>query len=118
MNPSFVQKVSGLIGRHRPGQLLAMLLGTIVLGLAEFLFAPAPSIGPGGVVLVSTSGLLLHKAFVMWAGATEGLSVEMIVFHYARPGRFKDREPNIFLSCMNRRAGFMALFAFGMGLAL
>lgn len=103
----------------RPGQLLSMLLGALVLGLVEALFAPAPTIYPGGALVISPWGLLLHKAFVMWVGATLGLIVDMVVFHYARPGHFRSAaDRTMFLVCFCRRAFFMVLFAFGMGLAL
>lgn len=103
----------------RPGQLLAMLLGALIIGLVEALFAPAPAIYPGGVVVINPWALLLHKAFVMWLGATLGLIVDMIVFHYARPGKFKDlADRTMHLNSMYRRALFMAVFAFGFGLAL
>lgn len=103
----------------RPGQLLSMLLGALILGFVEALFAPAPVVFPGGMLVVSPWALLLHKAFVMWVGATMGLVVDMIVFHYARPGRFKDFvDRTMHLHSMHRRAFFMAVFALGMGLAL
>jgi hypothetical protein len=102
----------------RPGQLLAMILIALALAVVDYL-APAPSVGPGGAVFIVTWALVAHKAFVMWLGATEGLVVDLIVSHYARPGRFKDLvDRTMFLHCMHRRALFMALFAFGMGLAL
>lgn len=103
----------------RPGQLLSMLLGALIIGLMDVLLAPASAVYPGGVLVVSPWALLLHKAFVMWVGATLGLIVDMVVFYYARPGSFMgQRGMLIFLVCICRRAFFMVLFAFGMGLAL
>lgn len=103
----------------RPGQLLSMLLGALIVGMVDVLFAPAPTVYPGGMVVISPWALLLHKAFVMWVGATLGLIADMVVFHYARPGSFMGRGGQlIFLVCICRRAFFVVLFAFGMGLAL
>lgn len=102
----------------RPGQLLAMLIIAVVLGVCDFL-APKPAVFPGGAVEVVGWAVILHKAFVMWLGATEGLAVDMIVSHYARPGKYlAEGRITEFLHAMHRRAIFMALFALGMGLAL
>lgn len=103
----------------RPGQLLSMLLGALVIGLVDSLFAPAPMILPGGQVLIDPWALLLHKAFVMWIGATLGLIVDMVVFHYARPGKYRNAaDRTMLLVCTCRRAFFMVMFAYGFGLAL
>ncbi len=102
----------------RPGQLLAMLAIAVVLAVCDFL-APRPLVLPGGAVEIVGWAVILHKAFVMWLGATEGLVVDMIVSHYARPGKYlADGKLTEFLHAMHRRAIFMVLFAFGMGLAL
>ena len=111
----------------RPGQLLALVSLALLLGVLVF------ATQADGMERLAVAA---YKAWLLTMYAALGLAVDQIVFHYARPGKFRrvdyngsenrsglhvwneDVEDRIFVHCMYRRAAIIGSIVLAGGLAL
>jgi hypothetical protein len=94
----------------RPGQLLALSLLALLLGVLVFALLPSGA---------ENMAVAAYKTWLISMFAALGLAVDQIVFHYARPGAFKAHaDRTVWLACMQRRAIVIAAIVLAGGLAL
>ncbi|MBU1229548.1 MAG: putative holin [Proteobacteria bacterium] len=94
----------------RPGQLLALVLLALLLGVLVFALLPN---GAENMVVAA------YKAWLISMFVALGLAVDQIVFHYARPGAFTAHaDRTVWLACMQRRAIVIGAIVLAGGLAL
>lgn len=94
----------------RPGQLLALIALALLLGVLVFAALPDG---------LENMRVAAYKAWLVSMFAALGLAIDMVVFHYARPGRFRmvvDRA--VWIHAMYRRAVVVGVTMLAGGLAL
>lgn len=94
----------------RPGQLLALIALALLLGVLVFAALPEG---------VENMRVAAYKAWLVSMFAALGLMVDMVLYHYARPGKYTapiDRV--LFAHCMYRRAAIVVGAMLAGGLAL
>jgi hypothetical protein len=94
----------------RPGQLLALIALALLLGVLVFAALPEG---------LENMRVAAYKAWLVSMFAALGLVIDLVVFHYARPGRFRvyaDRA--LWLHAMYRRAVIIGVTMLAGGLAL
>ncbi len=94
----------------RPGQLLALVFLSLVIGVVIFALLPASQNGPADPVTA------IYKAWLNCGFACEGLIIDMVVFYRSRPGdaadpveRFRREARRAFVLGMAMLAGGLAL---------
>lgn len=94
----------------RPGQLLALVSLALLLGVLVF------ATQPDGMERLAVAA---WKAWLLTMYAALGLAVDQIVFHYARPGRFREYvDRTVWIHSMYRRAAIIGSIVLAGGLAL
>ena len=94
----------------RPGQLLALCALALLLGVLVF------ATQTDGMERLAVAA---YKAWLITMYAALGLAVDQIVFHYARPGRFREyTDRTVWIHCMYRRAAIIGSIVLAGGLAL